>query len=537
MTVATAYQKKRSDPDITLSGTSLAPPTIKGASLTPITTNDTYIPWPAGTVAGDIAVFICSSGWDFDGGGSSIYPGYNEFQYIGGGGTPSSLWTVYKVLTPAEITAGSARIRASGSINGAIAMVVLDKDENPSVSFIQTVRPTSTTSPVSISLAGSGENDIFMVFGAIEDPASVDFTIAPEDFEVLQPAVGHAGFHAKFGLYSPTGRTGAETITYGTPANSWGNTNAVLRLSRGPQDTGLSVSSSAQATATVADRAITGPVYWETTIDALVGTMGIGVAAGDWDANQILGYDRRAFCYRNNGQVVVNNAVLATISNFVQGDRVDIAFHPGSMQVWFRVNGGDWNNDGTANPSTFTGAIELNPRMKLDDGNCFNARNCYPALLFSTSGGVMTSNFATASFVGTPPTGYDSIEEVVIHGPVMTAFEETLSFLGDPPADVREWFVRAELPEDNHPKTIAFPAGPVKTIAGEVRENDVGVNGRLVRLYNRRTGELVGEIRTTGTGDFVIPAGDPNAAHFVIAFDDDISPDYNAKIYDNVVPQ
>lgn len=80
------------------------------------------------------------------------------------------------------------------------------------------------------------------------------------------------------------------------------------------------------------------------------------------------------------------------------------------------------------------------------------------------------------------------------------------------------------------------PAGPVKVLAGEVHEDGVGVEGRLVRVHHKATGDVIGEFRTASDGSFLIPVQFGDVPHYIIAFDDPEGEDYNAKIYDNVIP-
>src|SRR3546814_295096 len=198
----------------------------------------------------------------------------------------------------------------------------------------------------------------------------------------------------------------------------------------------------------------------------------------------VLGTGTNNFIYRSSGAVVLNGSTIATISAFVAGDTIRVAYHPGAQLVWFAVNGGSWNNDGTADPATFIGGINVSAYINSPS---------YPACDFSVSGSSITATFAEASFAYTPPAGYNSVEEVVIE----TAIDVTAGLVPILPGDnLSEWRATTWLPQDNHSRAISFPAGPVKVIAGEVQEDGVGVEGRMVRLYNKRTGDYVDRKRT-----------------------------------------
>jgi hypothetical protein len=74
-------------------------------------------------------------------------------------------------------------------------------------------------------------------------------------------------------------------------------------------------------------------------------------------------------------------------------------------------------------------------------------------------------------------------------------------------------------------------------IAGIVKENGVAVS-RTVRAYCRVTGELLGEaVSNVNTGAFSINARGRTDNCYVVALDDlGVAPDYNAKIYDLILP-
>lgn len=530
MTVPVYFNTDRTSANVKVSGVpdSLGAPTQRGRNTVPMVSGSTFVAFPSGTLEGDIAVVIGSSGWEFFGGSSSVAGLYTELVYTGGSGTTVSGWVFYVTVTAAMITAGGVTLASERSTSNGMCSIATFAP-GVSVSLLDWFKP-NTVGPFSLNLANTGENDVFLLFAFNETGSTtVDFSTLGEDDTVSQ-ATGTGAFtdHTP----SAGSRLPVETVTFGSVTR--GAFVASVRVSNGPADSGLSVGSKAAGTGTVSKRFISGPCYFEIVPDVIVGVMGVGIAAGGFNYNNQMATDRQSFMYQSNGQVRVNNVTLATISNYVAGDRIDVAYHPGAKQVWFRVNGGSWNNDGTANPATLVGGIELNA-ANLNTGNVYWPNLSFPAVSFSTSGGGFTATFADADFIGTPPAGYESIEEIVV-GPVWNSDPMGVVPMGAGD-DSGDWRCYAALPEDNHSSAISFPAGPVKTIAGEVQEETVGVEGRLVRLYNRRTGEFVGEARTNALGEFVIPAQDPSLPHFVVAFDDDIAPDYNAKVYDNVIPQ
>lgn len=530
MTVPTLFDSQRSSSNMRFTGVSdfIGSPTQRGKRIVAMTSGSTFVAFPTGTLEGDKCIFIGSSGWNFNWGASSIAGIYTELIYTDGTGTPISGWISYFTVTAAMITAGGFTIASEGSTaNGLIWCSTYAPDTN--FALMSWVK-TSVSGNATVALGGTGENDLFLLFGACEDGgATVDFPTYGEDDTFSQ-----ATYSASMTDFNGSARQLQELVNYSV--NTRGSFSACVRVTKAADAGGVSVQSLGANTATVSKRQATGLIYWENKVDVLAGTVGIGIAAGDFNFNTILGVDRQGVAYRQTGVVVVGNTTIATLANYVQGDIIGIAYNSGTKTIWFRVNNGSWNNDGGANPATGAGGIDLNVNSQLDIATDYWPNGTYPAYGFSITGSLITATFDDAEWTYSAPSGFNSIEEVVV-GPCMNA--DFMPFWANAaPDDSGDW--RCYTPEfavDNHTPSIAFPAGPVKTIAGEVQEETVGVEGRLVRLYNRRTGEFVGEARTNGAGEFVIPARDPTLPHFVVAFDDDVAPDYNAKIYDNVIPQ
>lgn len=74
-------------------------------------------------------------------------------------------------------------------------------------------------------------------------------------------------------------------------------------------------------------------------------------------------------------------------------------------------------------------------------------------------------------------------------------------------------------------------------LAGKVQENGVDLPGKTVRLYDRATGELLGETITDALGNYRF--GNPlwqDSKYYVIAFDDLNAPILQAVIHDALIP-
>lgn len=105
-----------------------------------------------------------------------------------------------------------------------------------------------------------------------------------------------------------------------------------------------------------------GKKYFEASSGLISVLQGIGIANAAWPLdNTALGADANGISYRPSGAVVGNNATLATLAAYVVNSVISVAFDLASNKIWFRVNGGNWNNDIIANqnPATNTGGVDI----------------------------------------------------------------------------------------------------------------------------------------------------------------------------------
>jgi hypothetical protein len=148
----------------------------------------------------------------------------------------------------------------------------------------------------------------------------------------------------------------------------------------------------------------TGKYYYETTIVSNAGTgdgsLGIGLANASENLNSSLGYpDANGIgYYPASGAVYFNLANQGTIQTSAVGAVVRVAIDYGAKKIWFSTNGGNWNNNGTADPVAGTGAISFSGVS----GPYFPAA----AVNSSPSVGASTTNFGGSAYAYTAPTGY-----------------------------------------------------------------------------------------------------------------------------------
>jgi hypothetical protein len=124
-------------------------------------------------------------------------------------------------------------------------------------------------------------------------------------------------------------------------------------------------------------------VFFSETIGTANGNQAIGIANATMSLSSFPGLDFNGVGYTQDGRVMINSNSLLGMPTYTTADVIDVALDIGNLSVWFRKNGGNWNNSGTANPATNTGGVSL---------SSLNAGPYFP------SWGANTSNSATANF-------------------------------------------------------------------------------------------------------------------------------------------
>jgi len=107
----------------------------------------------------------------------------------------------------------------------------------------------------------------------------------------------------------------------------------------------------------------TGKFFRSITLNVLTDNDQIGIvnaAVAASSGSIYLGADTNGIGYIPKiGAVYYNGSAVATIQTATAGQIVDEAVDLGAGLIWWRVNGGYWNNSSTANPATGTGGIAL----------------------------------------------------------------------------------------------------------------------------------------------------------------------------------
>jgi len=152
------------------------------------------------------------------------------------------------------------------------------------------------------------------------------------------------------------------TVAAGPPPSTttWDtvNKNANVVLSNG----NLTASSGTATTANTSGRGsqtiTTGQkIYGEFTATVNTGNSLIGVVNASFSfANfNYLGIDTNGIGLLPSGGVLYNNGIPASYSGFTTGDVISVAVDFNAGLMWWRINAGNWNNSGAANPATGVG--------------------------------------------------------------------------------------------------------------------------------------------------------------------------------------
>jgi len=146
-----------------------------------------------------------------------------------------------------------------------------------------------------------------------------------------------------------------------------------------------------------------GKKYWEYTLhgDAAPGMLlGVGdggawLESGTGQVANTIGY------FSNDGVVYVAGSGASTQVALNNADVMSIALDMDNGKMWFRRNAGNWNNSGTANPTTNTGGIDVSSAVG----------PFYPAASMLNQGTTLgdhtiTANFGASTFAQSVPSGF-----------------------------------------------------------------------------------------------------------------------------------
>lgn len=124
-----------------------------------------------------------------------------------------------------------------------------------------------------------------------------------------------------------------------------------------------------------------------------VNTVLMGFANSTYSLSAGLGSDANSVSVSDTGSVVQNGVVIGTVAANSTNDVVGFSPNLSTNLLWIRVNGGNWNNNALADPSTGVGGISI------------LSGSLYPAMSCDNLDSVCVINDGTSGFAYAAPTG------------------------------------------------------------------------------------------------------------------------------------
>lgn len=145
-----------------------------------------------------------------------------------------------------------------------------------------------------------------------------------------------------------------------------------------------------------------GKVYWELTPTvvnpSILNFAGISNRNQPLTGNVMISLDDIAWF--GNGNVTTQGSGTVVIQTWASGNTLCFAVDCGAKLIWFRTNGGNWNNNASANPATGVGGISF---ASMNVGP-YHATAFYYNLTDS-----YVANFGASAFAQAKPAGFSTI--------------------------------------------------------------------------------------------------------------------------------
>ena len=127
-------------------------------------------------------------------------------------------------------------------------------------------------------------------------------------------------------------------------------------------------------------------------------------AQNDNTADNNLGADYYGVGYDSGGSVYINGSNVQTLGTWSAGANIGVCVNVEYQQIWFRVNGGNWNNNSSNNPAASppTGGLSLSSL----------AVSSYSPACGASAAASFTLNATSGSWTYSAPTGYAAISAV-----------------------------------------------------------------------------------------------------------------------------
>jgi hypothetical protein len=141
--------------------------------------------------------------------------------------------------------------------------------------------------------------------------------------------------------------------------------------------------------------------YFEVVIGASsdIANTAVGVATAAQDLTQYLGQSNEGIGAFGNGAFYVNDVHVGDMNTFAVGDNVGVAVDRVANKIWFRVNGGFWDDGGGEDPAAGSGGVIISSI----------SGNLFPAFHTESAGGSAIGKFSSSSWIYAAPSGFSEI--------------------------------------------------------------------------------------------------------------------------------
>jgi len=268
----------------------------------------------------------------------------------------------------------------------------------------------------------------------------------------------------------------------------------------------------------------------------------------------------------------LSNSIATGYPTFTTGSVISVAIDYGNAKIWFRVNGGNWNGSGTADPATNTGGLSISTFLSAAPGGISPGFGLY------YTNDAMTMNFGDTAFTYTIPSGFTAVTSAPTalsiftsavngeiayrsasftqYGPAKTSTvasvvkvnglvtRRSASFTQYGPAKTSTVASPSKVSSTQARRDVVihdawygfnrvwFPAGPNKGVSGQVQENGIPVAGKTVMVYDN-SGNLLGKTLSDGSGNWGPVATLGRSQVWAVAFDPTT---YQMLGYDRLTP-
>ena len=221
----------------------------------------------------------------------------------------------------------------------------------------------------------------------IDTAAFLDYDISITEYRPFMVGIDGAGDNRT--LYQSFAIVNQENFTAFDPG--FKNASATLSNNNLTVTCGAGINTSTRSVLSQS----TSKLYAQFTCNLVAANCGVGICNSSQTTAQSLSNTNNAMEYFSDGNVYVNGGTTA-IGSFTTGDVIDMAVDLVNKRAWFRKNGGNWNANPAANPTTNVGGISI---AGLNPGPWYAASEC-------RGGAQFTANFGQVAYAHAAPSGY-----------------------------------------------------------------------------------------------------------------------------------